>query len=302
MYTSTVDWDLLQKQIHQHVENAKTIVDLQPAFETLLNALRDHHGKILNATNYVPIAYFTDSKNHRHPETRTKELEVWKIVNDTSLHFAYKLLDGHIGYLKIVGIGPNADIEAESKKIRAAVIELHEKKAERWIVDLRYNGGGNIHPMIEGIATLIGDGKVGSITNLNNEKLFDWEIKNGNFIYHGFQAVDLINQPTFSVLPRIAVLTSRWTVSSGELTAVALKGRPNTKFFGESTGGFTTNTNWEIINNQVIVCISSGIYADRNGVIYEHNIPVDIEIPFEVETNPEKDKCVLTAKKWLEEH
>ena len=299
MYSKTVNWDSLQIEVYKNAENAKTITDLKPAFEVLLNGLRDHHGKIVNAKNYSTIAYFTDYKNQRHQDKRTREIEIWKVVNDTALKFEYKILKDNIAYLKIVGIAPNVDIQAESEKIRNAVIKLSKRKIKNWIIDLRYNGGGNMYPMVAGIGTLIGDGIVGKLVTSNNDTLFCWRIKKGNFIYDVPDVVTLSNKPIFKTLPKIAVLTSRWTVSSGEVVATILKGRPNTKFFGEATGGFTTNNSWEIINDEVIVNISTGIYADRNGIAYETNIPVDTEIPFKVVTEIEKDECILVAKKWL---
>ncbi len=299
LYSSTVNWDTLQKQIYAKAENAKTIEDLKPAFETLLNGLRDHHGRIVNAKNFSTLAYFTDHKNSRNTDKRVREIEDWKAVNDTTIKFEYEILNNNIGYLKIVGIAPNIDIEKESKKIRAAVIELSKQNVEKWIIDLRYNAGGNMHPMIAGIAPLIGNGVVGSLANLDKKKLYDWEIKDGNFIYEGFQTVTLPNNLKFKKLPKIAVLTSRWTVSSGEIVATTLKGRPNTNFFGEATGGYTTNNSWDIINDELIVNISTGIYCDRNGTIYEKNIPVDIEIPFIITKDKEADNCIIVAKKWL---
>lgn len=301
MYISTINWDSVKKAVYQKAEHAKSIQDLKPAFEALLNGLRDHHGKIINAKDYSYLAWFSDFKNKRHPDKRTFDKEVWKIVNDTALKFEYQLLDGNIGYLKIVGIGPNVDIEAESRKIRDAVIELDNKKADKWIVDLRYNAGGNMHPMMAGIAPLIGNGLVGSLVNLNKEKLFDWEIKESNFIYGGYQAVTLPGKPDFKMRPKIAVLTSRWTASSGELVATTLKGRPDTRFFGEATGGYTTNDGWDIISNEVILVISTGVYCDREGNSYEINLPVDEEFVFKVNPEKDKDDCILAAGKWLME-
>jgi C-terminal processing protease CtpA/Prc len=242
-----------------------------------------------------------DNKNKRHIDNRKFDNEIWKVVNDTALKFEYKLLKGKIGYLKIVGIGPNVDVEKESKKIRESIITLHKQKVDKWIIDLRYNSGGNMNPMMAGIAPLVGNGIVGSIVTFKNEKLFDWEIKDANFIYGGYQAVTLPDNPKFKSDPKIAVLTSRWTVSSGEIVATAFKGRPNTKFFGETTGGYTTNDGWEIINDEVILVISTGIYCDRNGNVYEKNIPVDVEIPFEVIKETNKDACILEAIKWLKQ-
>jgi carboxyl-terminal processing protease len=299
LYSSTVNWDTLQIQIYSKAENAKTIEELKPAFETLLNGLRDHHGRIINAKNYSTIAYFTDNKNSRNTDNRVRKIEDWNVVNDTAIKFEYEILKNQIGYLKIVSIASNIDIEKESKKIRAAVVTLSKQKIENWIIDLRYNAGGNMHPMMAGIAPLVGNGIVGSLINLEKKKLFVWEIKEANFIYEGYQAVTFPDNLKFKKTPKIAVLTSRWTVSSGEIVATTLKGRPNTKFFGEATGGYTTNNSWDIINNELIVNISTGVYCDRNGIAYERNIPVDIEIPFEIIKNKEKDFCILSAKKWL---
>lgn len=301
MYSSIINWDSLTKQVRVKAENAKTIQELKPAFEALINGLRDHHGKVINAKDYSYLAWFTDNKNRRHVDNRKFDSEIWKIVNDTALKFEYKLLNGGVGYLKIVGIGPNVDIQKEAEKIRAAVAKLLNNKVKYWIIDLRYNGGGNMYPMVTGLGTLIGDGIVGKLVTYANDTLFSWRIKNGNFIYDVPDVITLKNNPKFKILPKVAVLTSRWTVSSGEVLATCFKGRPNTKFFGEATGGYTTNNNWEIINEQVILNISTGIYCDRNGTIYEKNIPVDIEIPFEVIKDTEKDKCVIDAINWLKQ-
>lgn len=299
MYSSVVNWDSLEKQVCSKVNNAKTLKELKPAFTALLNGLKDHHARIIDATDYSTLANFTDYENLHHPDNRPRLNDVWKVVNDTALHFEYKMLTGNVAYLKIVGIPPNVDLEKEAKKIRGAVIKLTKMKASSWIIDLRYNGGGNMHPMVTGIASLIGDGKVGSTVDLKGVKQFDWEIKSSNFIYFGTQPINLPNEPKFKNPPKIAVLISRYTVSSGEIVATCLKGRLNTKFFGEASGALTSNNNWEIIDGKVILNISTGIYSDRNGTIYKYNIPVDTEVPFELTNDVEKDKAIILAKNWL---
>ncbi len=98
---------------------------------------------------------------------------------------------------------------------------------------------------------------------------------------------------------KIAILISRWTVSSGEFVSVAFKGQKNTKFFGEETGGYTTNTSWEIIDEKIILSISTGIYCDRNGIKYPDNVKPDIKSEFKVENNLSKDKGIKIATEWL---
>jgi C-terminal processing protease CtpA/Prc len=301
MYSKTINWDSLQKQVYLKIDKANTIQDLKAAFETILNGLRDHHGKIINAKDYSYVAWFTDNKNRRNIDNRLFDDQIWKIVNDTALKFEYKQLKGNVAYLKIVGIGPNVDIQKEAEKIRLALIHLAKNKLNHWIIDLRYNGGGNMYPMVTGLGPLIGDGIVGKLVSASKDTLFTWRIVDGNFIYDVPDVLTLKNKPEFKTIPKVAVLTSRWTVSSGEVLATCFKGRPNTKFFGEETGGYTTNNNWEVINDQVILSISTGIYCDRNGIIYDKNIPVDFEIPFQVVNEIEKDKCLITAINWLKQ-
>lgn len=301
MYSSIVNWDSLEKEVYAKAITAKNLEDLKPAFTTLLNGLKDHHGRILNAENYSTLANFTDYKNLNHPDQRPRSTEIWKIVNDSSMHFEARLLKGNIGYLKIVGIPPNANLEQEARKIRNEVLKLSKLKVNKWIIDLRYNGGGNMHPMVEGVAPLIGEGKVGSTVDIKGNKQFDWEIKNSNFIYFNYQLLDLPNKPTYAHPPKLAVLISRYTVSSGELLATCFKGRPNTRFFGEASGALTSNNNWEIVNNKVILNISTGVFCDRNGINYRYNIPVDVDVPFEIEKDIESQTAIQEVKKWLSE-
>ncbi|MEQ1605835.1 MAG: S41 family peptidase [Pyrinomonadaceae bacterium] len=299
LYSARVDWETLRRQVYAKAENAKTIRDLKPAFEALLNGLRDHHGRITDARSFADIANFTDWANLNHPDQRPRDPKIHALINDSSNQFAYKRLDGNIGYLKIVGIAPNIDIQKESERIRRAVIELSAAKVDKWIIDLRYNSGGNMNPMMAGIGPLVGEGKVGDLVDLKGTRQFDWVIRNGNFIYGGSQAANLPYEPKFRKLPKIAVLTSRYTVSSGEIVATALKGRPNARSFGEATGSYTTNNSWDIIDGEVVVAISTGVFADRTGTGYPINIPVDEAVPFEINKAPGEDKCIIAARRWL---
>jgi hypothetical protein len=301
LYTKNVNWDTLEKKAFLLAANAQTVNDLKPALTFILNSLNDYHGRYLNPVNYAPIAWFTewDRINSETTDKRERSKAVFNIINDTALKFSYNILNSNIGYLKIVGIGPAVNVEKEAKKIRNAVELLSSKKINKWIIDLRYNGGGNMNPMMAGIAPLIGNGFVGFLSNYLKDTLGKWSIQNNNFYWDGYQAVHLHNKPVFKTLPKLAVLTSRYTISSGEFVAATLKSRPHAKFFGEATGGYTTNTNWITIGNQLIICISSGFYCDRKGNMYMLNIPVDEEVVLDMEKKQENDDAVQAAIKWL---
>lgn len=297
-YTKTVSWDSLSSEMYVAAKDAKKIDDLKPAFEILLNGLRDHHGHIRRTSDYSIIANFTDHKNSRNVDKRVYDSEIWKIVNDVESRFEYALLPNKIGYLKIVGVGPNLDGQKEVERIRNSLTELCKDKVNKWVIDLRYNGGGNINVMLAGIAPLLDTKTVVTIQDEDKNTIATAEIRKGNFWYRGSNVFP-IKTKTKIRNPRIAVLTSRWTTSSGEFVAVAFKGQKNTRFFGEATNGKTTENSWEIINGELALVISTGVYCDRNGNTYAENVEPDIEVPFEVEENREKDKGIIEAINWL---
>jgi carboxyl-terminal processing protease len=301
LYNKKINWDSLRPHVYKLASNAKKIADLKPALTLLLNAIGDYHGRYFNSNDYSTLAYFTDwdKINATAEDKRARNPAVQKLINDTALHFSYQLIN-KTGYLKIVGMGATSDKNKEANAIRNAVIQLSKKKVQNWIIDLRFNAGGNMNPMMAGIAPLIGDGFVGYLSNFNRDTLAKWKIENNNFWWDNYQDISLPNtKKIVDKLPKIAVLTSRYTVSSGEFVANALKGRPNTKFFGEATGGYTTSTNWITIEDKLIICISSGIYCDRNGVMYSKNIPVDTEVEFNATSKISEDQGISEALKWL---
>jgi hypothetical protein len=47
MYTAQVQWDSLYQVMDQQAEHAETLEDLRPALTTLLNGMKDKHGRIV---------------------------------------------------------------------------------------------------------------------------------------------------------------------------------------------------------------------------------------------------------------
>lgn len=303
LYSKDVNWDSLGIMVSQKAIHAKNIYDLRPVFELILNTLNDSHGSFIRSSDYSRIATFNnwDYYNLKTEDKRPRSREILKIINDTALRFSYAMPEKNTGYLKITGIAPNANKQLEAEKIRDAIKELHGKGVDKWIIDLRYNGGGNMNPMMSGIAPILGNGFVGYLSNNEKDTLAKWTIRNSNFFWDDYMDIQMDNKPALDPLNKVAVLISRYTISSGEFVATAFKGRKNTRFFGEATGGLTTSTNWVIIDSELIMSISAGIYCDRNGNMYSKNIPEDQEVDFETDKGLESDVGVRAAISWLQE-
>lgn len=290
---NTVNWDDVGEQMHWRAGLAGNVLELRSAFTYLLEQLHDSHGRFFYQNK--PIAWY-----HGDPEPHQQHIDpkVWAIIQSGKHTFQSTLLSDNIGYLRVVGM-PMGDNTQLAEPMLAAVCSLQALGAKHWVVDLRYNGGGNMHPMLAGLSPILGDGEVGGSMDAEGNRFSTWEIRDGDTYYSGALQADVDNRCPMEVPPQVAVLTSRYTVSSGEVVAVAFKGRPNTRFFGENTAGFTTETNWQALPAGVAMSISVSYFADREGRVYKKFVPVDEEIPFDMDADPTNDAALHRAVEWL---
>ena len=179
--------------------------------------------------------------------------------------------------------------EKESQEY-ATILEtaLHTDKYKGVIIDLRGNRGGDMNPMILGISSILPDGNLFSYIDRNNNcKSVDLE--NGE-INSGGSAIKVTNTTKIKKIP-IAVLIDKDTGSSGELTALCLKGLSNAKFFGSDSAGYTSANQEVHLYDGSIMQITSAFIKDRTGKIYK-NTPIEPDIY----TTDEKG----SAMNWIE--
>lgn len=295
LYRNNVDWPLLKKEIYVLAENADSVPQLKPALDLMLKKLKDSHGRIFYNNQF--LAYHTGPKKEH-----LKNID-WDVYGDiqTAQVYGFKasVLRESVGYVRIVGLRMG-DNEKMSNDIQNAVCNLMEKGVEKWIIDLRYNGGGNMFPMVEGITGIIGDGIVGGTMGVTKEESSVWQIKKGDFFYDE-QNVAIENKCPIKETPKVAVLTSNYTASSGEALAVILKNRPYTRFFGNATYGLITATNWMQIDSLTALSISVSYYKDRSDTIYKDYVSVDEIINFEPGVDLVADKAIIRALEWIGE-
>ncbi|MBK9338085.1 MAG: S41 family peptidase [Lewinellaceae bacterium] len=224
LHRSTVSWEVVEGQIRQRAERAGNVLELRPAFTYLLEQLHDSHGRFFFQNK--PVAWY-----HGTPEPHQQHIDpkIWAAIQSGKHPFQAALLPNQTGYLRISGMpmGNNAQL---AEPILAAVCSLQTAGAKHWILDLRYNGGGNMYPMLAGLSAILGEGEVGGSMDADGNRFSIWEIKDGDVYYNTFLNADVENRCPVDGFPKVAVLTSRYTVSSGEVVAVAFKGRPNTRF------------------------------------------------------------------------
>jgi len=189
-------------------------------------------------------------------------------------------LDGNIGYMDIPGVLGGAgsfDLDAV-RSIRAA----DATPTCGWVVDLRRNVGGNMWPMLHAVRPILGEAN--PFTYRYGKA--PWS----NKLVYALQRPD----------PAIAVLTSRLTVSSGELAAIAFRGPASTRFFGEPTAGLaTSNMDIPLVDGAMLV-VTTDRPADRTGRAYERPIEPDQRVAIEwTRIGSDDDPVVQIASAWL---
>ncbi|MEP2935690.1 MAG: S41 family peptidase [Gilvibacter sp.] len=294
VYRANVDWSKVKPKVYDLAKDATAIEDLAPAIEYLLEALDDGHGKVIYRRKF--LAYYVNSK----PHLKDFDNELYnKIQYVQEYPFKAENING-IGYIRIVGL-PMGDNQKMAKDIQDRVCELVADGVKNWIIDLRYNGGGNMNPMVEGITAILKDnGNVGGAKGLTPDEDMLYRIEDDSF-YNGGYSISLEEDCAVEEAPKIGVMLSNYTASSGEALAAILKKRPKTRFFGGNSYGLTTATNWYPVNDSLFVTISTQHFMDREGVIYKDYIPVDHELPFTPTNDVNSDASIMQVIKWLQE-
>jgi carboxyl-terminal processing protease len=179
----------------------------------------------------------------------------------------------------VVGGGESFDSDAV-----AAVREADARPICGWVVDLRRNFGGNMWPMLHALRPILGEGNP--------------------FTYrygHPPWSPPLVYSLRQGE-PAIAVLTSRLTVSSGELVTIAFRGPSTTRTFGEATAGLSTsNMDFPLVDGAILV-VTTGRASDRSGHEYDGPIQPDQAVTIDwALVGSEVDRVIRAAVVWLRE-
>lgn len=172
---------------------------------------------------------------------------------------------------------------------------LDNDNIEGWIIDLRDNDGGNCWPMLAGISPILGNGIAGYFASASDST--PWSTNNGTSYTGEFPNVKVSNHYTLkNPDPKVAVLVSKRTASSGEIVALSFKNHPRAVLIGQKTGGYTTgNTNYRLSDGSFIF-LASSIYMDREKNLYYDGIEPDIFIDSKFEG---QDPELKAAIEWL---
>lgn len=295
----SVNWDVLRPALDAVCASQGLI----PAAQGLLHALRDFHGKIWvdHVPHYGPLKPWT-------PTSMQLDTGLLQKLFRNELSVYARRLPGRIGYIRVPGITFGDRDSVNARIIRQALEGVQKGGRLRgWIVDLRLNGGGTMFPMLAGLGALLGDSlEIGSFIHPGAGYKEAWTLRRGEVFIGEHQITQYglwqkmgIPHP-LSDIP-VAVMISAATASSGEVTALAFRNRPRTRFFGEDTAGYTTTVSWQPISERVVLQLTESYYADRLENVFP-GTPIPPDERFEGGENFNqltKDQMIRRAMEWL---
>lgn len=264
-----VDWGAVEQLAYRVADGAETPAQTYGAVKTMLRELHDDH-----STFFTP----TQAENFDSGPASFDE----PIVESRHDDIGYVSLGRYSG-----NIGEQADAFASAL---AAEVSRTMSTACGWIVDLRLDSGGNMWPMIGGLAPLLGDGEVGSFVYPNGV-VEPW-ILDGGVAYWSEMPMTTYESEVPADQPPVAVLIGPRTASSGEATAVAFRARPDTRFFGGATAGLTTSNEPLALSDGALLILTMSVFTDRSGHSYGQDIAVEPDVAIDGDPSP-------AALEWL---
>lgn len=299
IYKKAVNWKAVKSETK---ENLKKYND----FKSSLAEIKNLFTKI-DATH---CAVHYKEKNYSIPFNLdpNKTSENWKKKFATKPNFEAKIIDGKYGYILMPEISPsNYSPEYTHKLAQPLYDQISDlkmnNKIEGWIIDLRLNTGGSVEPMLLALYDFLGDHEVWGSLDVNKNPIFNYSFNKGTYVLNASKKSK--NQSYINAKgdlmenAKVAIITGVITASSGEITALAFKGRPNTTFIGENSAGFTTGNNMVDLPFGTQLFLTTSFVADRNNTYYKQIIP---DIPISKQDNFEdlmEDKNIQEAIKFI---
>lgn len=270
LYKENVNWKEIEPKVRENLTHYSTFKSSLKEVATLFDFAKADHGKV-----YYNKASFSGN----FPGPTIKDFtDQWVKKYATKPAFEVKILDNEIGYILMPGIMFE---DSSSKNIHNIAQPMYDeintikssKNIKGWIIDLRFNTGGNCEPMILALYDFLGNNDVWGVLDQNKKKMSSIKLSDGNYINNSKKSSYITAKGTLLDKTKVAVITNLATGSSGEVTALAFKERETTIFIGEKTNGKTTSNMIVDLPFKAYMTLTIGLDCDRNGNFYEQIVP-----------------------------
>jgi C-terminal processing protease CtpA/Prc len=257
-YTDRVDWPATRARVTATIEPDAGVDVAYRELRSILALIGDGHSFVM-----------TPDKGARHFSSGDGIAHVERDPGG----FGYVRLDGFFGRDRAIADRFAADV--------ARRIDEMGDDVAGWIVDLRHNPGGNMWPMLAGLASLVGTNALGSFVYRDGTS-FPWNVED-------YVTVPVVRD--FRSSP-VAVLIGPTTASSGEAVALAFVGCANACLVGEPTKGLSSSNDDVTLRDGGLLFLTTSVFADRTGRLY--GVPIEPDQPV-----AGQEAARDAARRWL---
>lgn len=272
LFKDEVDWAQTETELNERLQDYKDFKSSLEEITFLFDKLNATHCSV-----YFEENFYRDSKEG---STASNFSEQWLKKYATKPKFEVKVLNNQFGYILMPSI-----ILLDNRKVKKIAQSMYDqiyevkksKNVKGWIIDLRFNTGGSVTPMLLALYDFLGDNEVWGTLDINKKRTDRVKLSKGKYKYNSKKTSYISLKGELLDKVRVAVITNMATGSSGEVTALAFKGRQNTIFIGEKTYGAMTANVRRNLPFGAFIALTTSYECDRNGEFYEKIFP-DIKI------------------------
>lgn len=280
-----INWDTLRIAAKNKLQSRQNCTDAYETINWCFEEMREKHSFIM--PTLTAATYNSD----------LSQISVTPPLSKLVGTIYGEWISDSIAYITIPWVSTANDIICTqiADSIQHLIASLDTRSVTKWIIDLRNNRGGNCWPMLAGVGPLLGEGICGYF--IRNEEKVSISYKNGMAMQGKTVRCKTSSEPyqLKSQRPTIIVLTNNTTSSSGEIIALAFKGKEQVYFYGHPTAGFTTANATYSLSDKSMLVLTVCKEADRTGKIYNGRIFPDVV----VSTVSDKDSIKEAAVQWL---
>jgi hypothetical protein len=276
-----VDWPAVEREADVFTAAQPGEAGRTAAIRHVLRALDDGH------SHYIPpqpqIDAFAEAGTKPAPLAAPARDRPPIAVHASDRAFGRLVINAWVG-------GDDEAMAVATDVVRDALVQALAADDCGLIIDVASNTGGNMWPMMAGIAPLYDEGTLETFESRTDGRLVV-NVRDGLLQYDDTVFPPVDGLAPLRAKPRyIAVLLGKPTASSGEITALGFKGQRNVRFFGQPTAGSTTaNTSIDLTNGGTLALTTSRI-LDRTGAVQQGPVQPDVLT----------DDPVGEAEAWLE--
>lgn len=251
-YASGPEWDAVRSDLTEQSLSAGEFADLHEEIERATAVAGGKHSFFL--TPHQAGRYAADSTAEYESPTVSTE-----------------------GGVTTVQLPPLGEVSPELRQNYAQVAADEVAAAAPascgWVIDLRGNTGGDMHPMLAGISALLPNGTALTLQARGGYTAAVDITDDGVTVNSTDTSVDQHHKITG--VP-IAVLQDERTGSSGEAVLTAFRGLPGVESFGAPSAGYTSGNSIHRLYDGAVLGVTGSVYVDRNGIaLNEEPIPPD---------------------------